>query len=289
MVEAAEKGRLKALYIMGENPLRALPQPARVREALDRIEFTVVQDILFTETAGKADAVLPGAAFSEKGGAFTNLEGRIQPFEPVLSPPGEALPDWEILGRLFERLGYSQRYDSLQDIREEIGQLIPMYGDAARLKGPAWVKAASNRRLFRTSAGGEPIPFSPVMPFETGSADEDYPFQALLGSLRVHLGSGTRTGRSRRINSFALTGAIELSREDGSRLDLKDGDRVTLHSPHGSISREVTLKKDLRAGLIFVPIGFHGNDAIQLVDLVPPGEAESPGWNLCPVRIEKLE
>jgi formate dehydrogenase alpha subunit len=289
MVEAAEKGRLKALYVMGENPLRSLPQPDRVREALDRVEFTIVQDILFTETAGKADVVMPGAAFSEKGGAFTNLEGRIQPFEPVLSPPGEALPDWEILGRLFAALGYSQSYDSLQDIREEIGQLIPMYGDVDGLKEPTWVKAATNRRLFHTSAGGEPIPFSSIIPFETGPDDQDYPFQAILGSLRVHLGSGTRTDRSNRVKGFALTGAIELSREDGNRLNLKDGDRVTLFSPHGSISREITLRKDLRPGLIFVPIGFHGNDAIQLIDLAPLGDAGSPGWNVCPVKIEKVE
>ncbi len=289
MIEAAERGHLKALYVMGENPLCSLPQFSRVRQALDRVEFTVVQDILYTETAGEADVVLPGAAFSEKGGAFTNLEGRIQPFEPVLSPPGEALPDWEILSRLFGKLGYSRRYESLQDIREEIGQLVPMYGDLGRLKGTAWVKSESNRRIFHPSAGGEPIPFSPIIPFELRSADQDYPFEAILGSLRVHLGSGTRTGRSNRIKDFALTGAIELSREDGMRLNLKDGDRVTLHSPHGSVSREITFKKDLRAGLIFVPIGFHGNDAIQLLDLAPAGEAVSPGWNVCPVRIEKSE
>jgi len=289
MIEAAEQGRLKALYIMGENPVRNLPQPDRVREALERVEFTVVQDILLTETAGMANAVLPAAAFAEKGGAFTNLEGRIQPFEPVLRPPGEALPDWEILGRLFAELGYPQRVDSLRDIREEIARLIPMYGDAAGLDGPAWVKAESRRQLFRVSGEGEPIPFSPVIPFEAEAADQDYPFQAILGSKRIHLGGGTRTGRSNRVRSFGVTGAIELSREDGSRLNLKDGDRVNLFSPYGSISREITLTRELRAGLLFVPLGFHGNDATQLAELAPLGAAESPGWNLCPVRIEKVD
>ncbi|MCP4648192.1 MAG: molybdopterin-dependent oxidoreductase, partial [bacterium] len=101
MIEEAEKGNLKALYIMGENLLRSLPQQERVQKALANLDLLVVQDILATETHHIADVVLPGAAFSEKGGSFTNLEGRIQSFEPTVPPPGEAKPDWEILDLLY--------------------------------------------------------------------------------------------------------------------------------------------------------------------------------------------
>jgi formate dehydrogenase alpha subunit len=100
MIEAAEQGKLKALYVMGENPLRSLPQPQRVKLALSRLELLIVQDILKTETAQLAHVVLPGAAFSEKQGSFTNLEGRIQPFDAVTAPPGNAMADWEILDLL---------------------------------------------------------------------------------------------------------------------------------------------------------------------------------------------
>ncbi len=124
MIEEAEKGNLKALYVMGENPLRSLPQPERISNALKNLELLVVQDILATETTPMADVVLPGAAFSEKGGSFTNMEGRIQSFEQVVAPPGEAKPDWEILDLLFAKMGYSKRYSSLGEIRAEINDLV---------------------------------------------------------------------------------------------------------------------------------------------------------------------
>ena len=93
MIEAAERGYLKALYIMGENPLRVLPESERVKKALRNLEFIVVQDILDSETAKIADIVLPAAAISEKEGSVTNLEGRIQSFKAVTPPPANAKPD----------------------------------------------------------------------------------------------------------------------------------------------------------------------------------------------------
>ncbi len=105
MIEAAEKGRLKVMYILGENPFSRLPDKDKVRRALEKLDLLVVQDIFPSETADLADVVLPGAAFFEKSGSFTNMEGRIQRFEATARPAGEARPDWEILGLLAEELG----------------------------------------------------------------------------------------------------------------------------------------------------------------------------------------
>ena len=289
MIEEAEKGNLQALYIMGENPLRSLPQPDRIRKALNKPELLVVQDILATETTQLADVVLPGAAFSEKGGTFTNLEGRIQLFEPAVSPPGEAKPDWEILDMLFETMHYFKRYSSLQEIRAEISQLVPMYLELERNGGKSWVKGSSNLRVFHPDAQGEPIHFSPVISTEDEGFKEDYPFTAIVGSLRYHLGSGTRTSHSNRVKNFSVNGEVEISPEDSARINLKEGDTVRISSPHGSISRDVTMKKELRPGLVFIPMGFHNNDAIQLINLTQLGETDSPGWKECSVKIEKLE
>jgi formate dehydrogenase alpha subunit len=289
MIEEADKGNLQALYIMGENPLRSLPQPDRIRNALNKPEFLVVQDILATETTQLADVVLPGAAFSEKGGAFTNMEGRIQSFEPVVSPPGEAKPDWEILDMLFDTMRYSTRYASLNEIRAEISQLVPMYSELERNVKKSWVKGASNLRLFHPDAKGDPIYFSSVVFPEDGSFNKDYPFTAIVGSLRYHLGSGTRTSHSNRVNSFNVKGEIEISPEDSDRINLKEGNTVKISSPYGSIVRGVTINMDLRSGLVFIPIGFHNNDAMQLINLAQLGEAESPGWKECHVKVEKLE
>jgi len=284
MVEEAENGNLKALFIMGENPLRSLPQPERVRKALDNLEFLVVQDILASETCAIADVVLPGAAFSEKGGSFTNLEGRIQSFEPVVSTRGEAKPDWEILDLLYGRMGSFESYSSLKKIREEISRMVPMYEQLGRNGGVSWLKNTGNISLFHPNGEGELIPFSPVTLTENGGSDDAYDFKAILGSQRYHLGSGTRTAHSARIMDFDLKGEVEISPEDGSGLNLRDGDTVTISSPWGSIKREAKINRDLVPGVIFVPLAFNNNDAMQLVELTQLGEI---GLKECHVKIEK--
>jgi formate dehydrogenase alpha subunit len=289
MVEEAERGNLKALYIMGENPLRSLPQPERVSKALGKLELLVVQDILATETTRSAHVILPGAAFSEKGGSFTSLEGRIQSFEPVVSPPGEARPDWEILDLLAARMGHPKWYSGLQEIRAEISQFVPLYTDLPANAEAAWLKETSSLMLFRPDGEGGPIRFSPVVSTADDPADEDYPHRAILGSLPYHLGSGTRTSRSARIKNLAVKGEVEIAAEDASRLHLKEGDKVRISSPYGSITREVRLRKGLRPGLVFVPLAFQENGATRLLRLTELGEADSPGWKECRVRIEKRE
>jgi formate dehydrogenase alpha subunit len=288
MIEQAERRNLKALYIMGENPLRSLPQPERISNALHNLELLIVQDILATETTQLADVVLPGAAFSEKAGSFTNLEGRIQSFEPVVSPPGEAKPDWEILDLLFAKMGYSKAYSSLKDIRSEISNLVPMYSELGVNGGETWIKETGNLRFFHSDRQGEPIHFSPVITAKDERSDKDHPFTAILGSLRYHLGSGTRTGYSDRIRDFGLKGEAEMSPGDSARLNVKEGEMVKISSLYGSISREVAIKKDLRPGLIFIPMAFHNNDVRQLIELTQLGEADSPGWKECKVKVEKI-
>ncbi len=286
MIEEAEKGNLKALYIMGENPLLSLPQPERIRNALNSLELLVVQDILTTETTHTAHVVLAGAAFSEKAGTFTNMEGRVQSFEPVVSPPGDARPDWEILDLLSRKMSHADGYSSIQKIRAEISRRIPMYSELGKSGDESWIRETSNLRLFHPDEEGESISFSPVISVDDEVFDKAYPFTAILGSLRCHMGSGTRTGLSDRIKDFGLTGEVEISSEDGTRLNLKVGDKVKISSPDGSIEREVTLKKDLRPGLVFIPMAINNNDARQLMGLTRLGEADSPGWNGCHVKIE---
>jgi formate dehydrogenase alpha subunit len=289
MIEEAEKGNLKALYIMGENPLRALPQRERIRNALKSLEFLVVQDILSNETTDLADVVLPGAAFAEKGGSFTNLEGRIQSFEPVVSPPGEAKPDWEILDLLANRMGHHERYSHLHRIRLEMRRSIPMYSVLGEASGESWIKGRSTLKLFNPHGEGELIHFAPITSTAHEEPDARYPYIAILGSVRYHLGSGTRTGHSDRIKNFDLRGEVEISLEDGARLNLKKRDRVRISSMHGSILRQVTLKRGISPGLIFVPAAFNDNDARQLLNLVPSEANHSIGWKTIRVMVERLD
>jgi predicted molibdopterin-dependent oxidoreductase YjgC len=278
MILEAEKGNLKALYVMGENPARALSGASRVRAALENLELLVVQDILETETTRLADVVLPGAAFSEKAGSFTNMEGRIQSFESAVPLTGEAKPDWEILSLLGKRMGSADSYRSIHQVRMEIASLVPGYMDLARSQGQVWIRKTIPSRPFGFSA------YSPV-PIE--GPTEGYPYQAILGSPRCHLGSGTRTGYSARIRDFAFEAEAEISLEDGTSLGIQEGETVTIASPYGEIQRRIVLSERISPGLIYVPRAVHGNDATSLVPFVIPGEAGVPGTNVVPVKIER--
>jgi formate dehydrogenase alpha subunit len=271
---------------MGENPLRALPESRRVRKALGKLEFLVVQDILHNETTQIADVVLPGAAISEKQGSITNLEGRIQTFQPVVSPPGKARPDWEILDLLAAELSAGKPYGSLEKIRGEIRQLVPTY-ESLNGHDHGWIKPTGTKALFNAQVADELISFYPVVSTEDDPDDKDYSFTAIIGSLRYHLGSGTRTHSSDRIQGFDLAGQLEISLQDSANLKVKDDDTVTVTSKSGSVTRKIRIKKSLGAGQIFVPTGYNGNDSMNLLalsDITKPG---SPGWKTCRVRIKK--
>jgi len=278
MILEAEKGNLKALYVMGENPARALSGSPRVRSALENLELLVVQDILETETTRLADVVLPGAAFSEKAGSFTNMEGRIQAFEAAIPLPGEAKPDWEILSLLGKKMGSNDPYRSIQQVRFEVASLVPGYMDLDRSQGEVWIRETSRSGLFSFSA------YLPI-PFE--SPQEDYPYQAIFGSPRCHLGSGTRTAYSARIREFSFEADAEMCLEEGTSLGIQEGEIVTIASPYGTIQRRIVLSERISPGLLYVPRAVHGNDATCLVPFVIPGEADMPGTNVVPVKIER--
>ena len=284
LIEEMEKGNLKALYIMGENPVRNQPQPERVRNALENLDLLVVQDILKTETTGSAHVVLPGAAFSEKSGAFTNLEGRIQAFEAVLAPPGEARPDWRILVDLYDGLAPSPgRYASLEDVQREIRDHVPGYEvlpvGSGRNNTPRYGRRSGPAKndsspAFRT-APSEPVGLG---------EQEGFTHVALLGSPRVHLGGGTRTSRSKRLRDFTDPGDVEMSLEDCDRMGLEAGDSVRVVSCLGAVERAVQPSPCVCSGYVFVPTGACGNRAMHLVKATRYGDAE----RACRVRIEKV-
>jgi formate dehydrogenase (NADP+) alpha subunit len=281
MIEEAEKGNLKAMVVMGENPIRSLPQHERVQKALERLDLLVVQDILHSETTRMADVVLAGAAFSEKGGSFTNMEGRIACFSPVVPPPGDAKPDWEILDLLALKMGHPQAYRSVDRIQAEIARLIPMYAGLREDAGKAWtwIREIESPRAFR---------FSPLPQPDSEEMDDDYPLTAILGSQRVHLGSGTRTGHSKRITALGLKGEALVSSADADRLNLRSGDAVCLTSRAGALAREVFIDKGLKTGQVFVPTAFHNNDAMNLIGLTGWGTGSWEGFKTCQVRLETL-
>ena len=282
MIHEAEKGNLRAMVIMGENPLRSFPQRERIAEALSRLDLLVVLDILHSETSRMATVVLPGAAFSEKAGSFTSMEGRINCFTPAAPPPGDAKSDWEILDRLAVIMGQPKRYGSMERIRDEIARCLPTYAGLTEVTGTGWtwIREASRKRPFH---------FSIPAAARAEDADDSYPFTATLVSQRFHLGSGTRTEHSRRTSRFGLKGEVDVSPQDAARLKLENGDRVRVASRAGVLTREVRIDSSVQPGQVFVPMAFHNNDAMNLIQLTAQASESWEGMNTCGVTVEKLD
>jgi formate dehydrogenase alpha subunit len=286
MIEKAEEGSLKAIYIMGENPLRSLPQPDRISKSFENLEFIVAQDILLNETTAIADVVLPGAAFSEKAGSFTNMEGKIQCFSSAVPPPGNAKSDLEILGLLAEKMGAPEYKSTHEGIRKEISNTISAFSETAACKHPVWIRERSDNK---ENLAEDHIRFSPVTPVRESVLDDDYPFIALFGSLRFHLGSGTRTAQSARISACDSKGEIEVSPTDAKKMNLLQDDQIRVTSVTGGIERQITINKDIQSGYIHIPTAYNQNDARCLIQLVPLLDADSGGWDTCQVAVEKVE
>ncbi len=286
MIRSAEEGRLKAMYVMGENPLSSLPEPDFVLRSLKSLECLIVQDIVLSETARIADVVLPAAAFSEKAGSFTNMEGKIQCFVPAALPPGNAKPDLEILGMLADRIGAFDQNRDIEQIRQEISRVITCFSDGSACKHPIWIRGETHPE---ENLAEQQIRFSPAVSRRGSETDLRYPYVAMFSSSRFHLGSGTRTGLSARVASFGGPGKIEISPADAGKLKLADNDSIKVVSAAGEIERKVMINAAVESGYIHIPKAFNGNDARRLLKFQPLLEAGCGGWISCPVTIEMAE
>jgi len=284
-IKGAESGQIKAVYIMGENLIRTLPQPQRVEAALGRLEFVVVQDIVNNRCTKLADVILPAAVFAEKSGSFTNMEGRIQTFTPVALPPGEARADWQILSHLAKKMGYPEQYETIEKIRQEIRRIVPMYERLGNHRQD-WIKNNDFQTPF--SGNDHRFLFSSVTSKSTLPIDESYPFTARIGSLRFHLGSGTRTARSERIRLYGKKGEIEISGADCLKLGLDVCKIIRVKSVYGFIERGFKTNTDLPAGQIFIPMAVNNNDVMNLINLEQLRQSDPCAAKACRVRIEKI-
>ncbi|MCF8095296.1 MAG: molybdopterin-dependent oxidoreductase [Desulfobacteraceae bacterium] len=284
IIQAAETGHLKGLYIMGENLIRALPDNSRVEAALKKLDFIVVQDIIENRTTRLAHVVLPATAFAEKSGSFTNMEGRIQAFSSVAAAPGQALADWRILGLLAQKMGYPEQYGTVEKIRQEIRRTVPMYSAMGNYRRE-WVKNAEKNTPF--SQNDSRFEFSAIERINPSEKKDKKAFTAVLGALRWHLGSGTCTGRSARIEAWNRDSEARLCPSDIRSLGLAEGDRIRIKSEQGSVERGFISDPGLPVGRVFLPLGFNGNDAAALCSLEtlkPP----APVWRTCRINIEKI-
>jgi formate dehydrogenase alpha subunit len=262
IIKAIKEGKIKGLYLLGENILQIFPDKNHISEILKSLDLLIVQDIFMNETTELAHVVLPACSFAEKDGTFTNTERRVQRIRKAINSPGQSMPDWQIIARLSNKMGYPMDYDSPEQIMEEIAQLIPVYRgiNYSRLEkeGIQWPCPNNNhpgtRFLFRKRGKGKFI----VVDYRSlESPDVGYPFILLTGTTLYHSGSGTMIQRSS-IKEIYPMFLIKINPEDARMLEIEDGDIVKITTLHGEVKSKTEITSKVQPGTIFMPFSFTG-------------------------------
>ncbi len=296
MMNAIGEGRIKALFIMGENPLLTDPDGAKVRRELGHLDLLVVQDIFMTETAEVAHVVLPGVSFAEKDGTFTNTERRVQRVRAAIKPIGEARPDWQILCDLSARLGLPMSYKSPEEIMAEIASVTPSYGGITygRLDkgGLQWPCPAADHpgttylHKGQFTRGKGKFHVTPYVPAPE-LPDEEYPLCLTTGRMLYHY-HAVMSRKSKPLSQMAPEPIIEVSREDAKKIGFNgEGARVIVESRRGSVVVQARAVDHLQQGLVFM--NFHFREAatnLLTLDALDP-VSKIPGYKVCAVRIRK--
>lgn len=296
---AAHAGTLKGLYIMGENPMVADPDTNHVREALKK-PFLVVQDIFLTPTAQLADVVLPAACFAEVDGTFTSTERRVQLVRKAVDAPGNAKPDWEIIGLIAKAMGYDGlTYSHPSEIMAEINKLTPSYG------GITWERLAAREDGLQWPCPNAEHPGTPVLhkggaftrgkgkffaiPFKEPAElpDAEYPFILSTGRVLWHFHTGTMSRRSPTLNARCPEAYVEISVEDASKMGINDGDKVKVSSRRGAIDIKAKVTHRVSKGLIFIPFHFEEAAANILTNPALDPIAKIPEFKVCSANVQK--
>ncbi len=294
--EMVEKGELKALYIMGENPMLSEPDLSHAEHAFDKLDFIVVQDIFFTETAQKADVVLPAACFAEKEGTFTNTERRVQRVRKAVNAPGDAKEDILILSMLASKLG-ANFSDDAQKVFEEIRKVTPQYAGISYSKieandGVCWPCPDEEHQgtpVLHTAkiarGKGLLVPIENRAPKEL--ADKEYPFILTTGRRYEHYHTATMTRRAKALNYYSPSPALEINPSDAKKLGISDGEKIVVSSRRGSVSTNAKISNKVSEGVVFGCFHFSESAINRLTNSVLDPVAGIPEYKVCAVNIKK--
>ncbi len=306
MVDGALDGRIKGMFVMGENPLMSEPNLAHARHALEELDFIVCQDIFLNETGEMADVILPAVSFAEKDGTFTNSDRRVQRVRRAIEPIGEAHPDWEILCDLAKRVelrlglettaGWDYKHPS--EIWEEMRRVTPdfwgiTYERLERESGVHWPCPSEDHP-------GTPYLFEEEFPRGRGKfwsleygteselPNEDYPFILSTGRVLYHWHGGTMTRRSA-LNTIWPEATVELHPDDAEKLGLTTGDWAKVSSRRGEITLRILVTGRSPQGVLFIPFHFAEAAANVLTDNRIDPRAKIPDFKVSAVKLEPTD
>jgi formate dehydrogenase major subunit len=304
--QAAAEGKVRAIYVMGENPMISDPNTSHVEQALRNLDFLVVQDIFPNDTAQLAHIILPAVSSLEKDGTFTNTERRVQMLQPVISSPGEARPDWqitaEIATRLDKKMGIKRNeeqwyFPSTAKVFDEMASVMPIYAGMSyeRLVGEGLSWPCSNQEhpgtpilhVGKFSRGlGKFNLVKAIDPAE--QTDEEYPLILSTGRVLYHYHSGTMTRRSKPLDWVEPDGRVEINAEDAAAADIVDDQEVIIRSRRGFVRIRARISNGVPPGTIF--LAFHWREApanMLTYDFALDPVAKIPAYKISAVRLEK--
>lgn len=297
MMKEMQKGRIRGLYLMGEDIVISEPNVGRVEESLNEIDFLVVQDIFFNESCRYADVVLPASCFAEKDGVFTNSDRRVQRVRQAIEPPGEARADWKILLEVMKRAGLEQPdYSDPGEIYAEMASLTPKFAGIShhrieREGGLQWpvesLDAPSTEYLHK---GGvlrgkglfQPVEFSP--PFEV--EDAEYPLVLSTGRTLYHYNAATQTRRNDGLAGKQPEAFVEIHRWNARRLGIEDGQLVDVVSRRGRVRCRAMISRQVKKNSIWMPFHFPEARTNRLTTDAGDKVTGTGEYKVCAARIE---
>ncbi|MBM3133005.1 MAG: formate dehydrogenase subunit alpha, partial [Chloroflexi bacterium] len=298
MFHDMEEGKIKAVYLIGENPVLSDPDSNHIKKALEKLEFLVVQDIFLTETAQFAHVVLPAASFAEKDGTFSNTERRVQRVCKALEPVGQSKADWQIVCEVARKMGATGfDFASAEDVFGEIAKTTPSYAGItyARLEqgGLQWPCPSEDHpgtkflhlgSFVRGKGRFSPLSYRP--PAE--QPDGEYPLVLTTGRSPFHYHTGTMTRKSVGLNALAPEELVWVNPADASALGIADGDGIRVTSRRGSVEATARVTDDTPEKTVFMTFHFAEASANVLTNPATDPVAKTPEFKACAVRVEKM-
>jgi formate dehydrogenase major subunit len=300
IMDAVHADRIKAMYVMGENPAMSDPDVVHAREALAKLEHLVVQDIFLTETAFHADVVLPASAWPEKDGTVTNTNRQVQIGRRALALPGDARQDWWITVELGKRLGMSWDYRGPADVFAEMAQVMPSFDNIT------WDRLCAESAVtypcdapdrpgndivfgdgFPTPDGrAKLVPASIVPPDET--PDEDFPMVLTTGRQLEHWHTGAMTRRASVLDGLEPEAVASLSSRDLHRLGVAPGDPVRVVTRRGAIELKSRVDGAIPEGVVFIPFCYAEAAANTLTNPALDPFGKIPEFKFCAAKVERV-
>jgi len=302
MFNAAHEGKVRGMYIMGENVVLSDPHSRHVQEALEALDFLVVQEIFLSETAELADVVLPASSFAEKEGTFTNTERRVQRLRQAIPPVGESKADWEIICEVAKRMEgvdpVQWEYNHPSEIMEEIARLTPIYGGISyqRLEdgGLQWPCPDGDHpgtpilHVGRFTRGlGHFSPVEQIPPDE--EPDEEYPLILTTGRVLEHWHTGTMTRRVPGLEWLVPEERIRMNPFDAAKRGIEDGDWARITSRRGEVRARVEITEECAPGVVFMTFHFAEAAANLLTNPALDPVAKIPELKVCAVQVERCK